>query len=267
VCDGTVNDVFDPLESSQVSMITAYADETGIVQGDLSVVWGGFLAPDDVWLTFRNSWTRRLAKDGLDHFHMSPFKARRKPFDKLNDAARDSILYDLTQIIIECNLVAVATVVHRPAWDKLVTGENFDIFGDSIRWAFNSSAREFTFARNEIFPDQMLQLVYGEGSLKSHLRIVTEMYDELKKDDSNGLAGIAFSSARKEPGIQAADMLIWEVGDHIKRAVRTGEREIVLGPTPNRMCRNVLKLKLWGPHDATLVANWVMPEAIRNATS
>lgn len=68
-------------------MLTAYGDETGIHDGAPVAIRGGFVLDSEKWKAFGKYWNARLAQDGLDHFHMSVFKADKRPFDRMS---RDS---------------------------------------------------------------------------------------------------------------------------------------------------------------------------------
>src|SRR5919106_684423 len=86
-------------EHGAVLMLTAYADETGVHQGAPVAIWGGYVADSDKWDAFAKDWNARLARDGLDLFHMAPFKAKKPPFHRLSLTAHQLLEKDLSQLI------------------------------------------------------------------------------------------------------------------------------------------------------------------------
>lgn len=207
-------------------MLTAYFDESGINESDANVIFGGYLARNENWLTFDAEWVARLAQSGLDHFHMSPFKADRRPFCPpiLNRAAHQSLEHDLGVIIEQAGLHAIVVMIDRAAWDELIVGYRRELWGTALSRAFFDSVNWSQSRAIDLFGEgSELSLVYGESHLGPQLADVISFYNEVRQfAEENPLQGISFRPMRSTPGIQAADMMAWEVQDYFKSYNKPG---------------------------------------------
>ena len=121
------------------------------------------------WEAFGKDWNARLAQDGLDHFHMSVFKADKHPFQSLGRVAHELLERDLSQIIADYRFSGVASAIHRPGWDGTVNSLAAEEYGNSIQIGFHVSLREFIKYRAENHPNEPIMLIYGSGSLEGPL--------------------------------------------------------------------------------------------------
>ena len=56
---------------------------------------------------------------------------------------------------------------------------------------------------------------------------------------------------RKEPGIQAADMFIWEFNSQFKKALKgDGTFQVKRGTTLDRLCRGGVSIRMYGSNMA-----------------
>jgi hypothetical protein len=234
-----------------VFVLTAYGDETGVHDGAPVAIWGGFVADSEKWEAFGKDWTSRLAKDGLDHFHMSHFKADKYPFDRMSRVAHELLEKDLSQIIADYSISGVASAIHRPGWDGMASPQTTAEYGDSVRIGFHISLREFIKFCRENHPDESIMIIYGSGSLEGPLRDFISAFIDARDSYSEHLAGVGFRAMKKEPGIQAADMLIWELNSRFKQALRSdGSIKITPGTTLDRLCRGGISVRTMGSNAA-----------------
>ncbi len=98
-------------EDAKVLAIWGYFDESGEHDPKtghlLNMSIGGVYSSLDRWQSLETEWTRILAREGIDSFHMKEFESWKAPFDfKLGDGGRDlerhnRILNDLLDLMIE----------------------------------------------------------------------------------------------------------------------------------------------------------------------
>ena len=116
-----------------------------------------------------------------------------------------------------------------------------------VRIGFHISVREFIKFRAEHHPDERILLVYGSGSLERPLGEFVAAFVAAKDSYSEHLEGITFREMRKEPGIQAADMLIWEFNSKFRQALKgNGTFQILRGSTLDRLCRGGVDIRMYG---------------------
>ncbi len=228
-------------------MLTAFGDESGVHDGSPVAIWGGYIAPAKTWAAFRRDWNSRLSQDGLDHFHMSVFKADRPPFHRLSRAGHNLLERDMSELIASYSLGGVIAGLHRPGWDGSASAFVKEEFGDSVRFGFHISIREFVKFRSANFPDETVELIYGSGSLEKKVADLSDSFVAAQDAYAERLVGISFRSMKREPGIQAADMLIWEFYSQFKRALGgTGRFDVISGTTLDRLCRGGVSIRMYG---------------------
>lgn len=106
-------------------MLRAYFDDSGTHARSPVVVVGGLVGSVADWERFEGSWGQKLAaplpgKPPLKMFHLAACKAGDGEFEGYSIAERDAVTHDFRQIIIESNLVGVASAIERKAWAELV---------------------------------------------------------------------------------------------------------------------------------------------------
>lgn len=235
-----------------VLMLLAYCDESGTHDGAPVVLWGGYIAEQDVWARFSDAWRARLAEDGLDHFHMAPFRYRRGHFATLPIAARERLEHDLAALIGAHPMSGVVAAVHRPGFDQALQGEHREVFGSSVPFGFGASLSEWMRYRRENRPDEPIGLIYGEGDERQ----IRAMLDLFKAQEwPSPFHSLSFNVMRQQPGIQAADMLLWCVNRELKRGLEgDGKFRIEAGSTLSHLAHHGLDLRLIGSDAASRLA-------------
>lgn len=216
-----------PNDSKHTFMFTAYVDESGITDSDDYVFVGGFIAPDTVWDEFNVEWQARLKESGLTYMHMAEFKADKPPFcpPMLNRAAHQSLEYDLSGLIQKFPLEGLVVRVQIATWRHYIQGMREVMFGDSLQYAFQRSGSEFHHIVETLYKKAgPFALRYGESHLAPRLEKFIKHYTRFREQYPEIMSGVSFDVMKHTPGIQAADMLVWEVQDHTKRSVQPGSK-------------------------------------------
>jgi hypothetical protein len=78
-----------------MGMFTTAFDASGHESDQLMMVVAGFISSVDDWTNFSKKWKERLAKDGLEYFHMKEFSH----WCSDDEARRRSLLSDLMELI------------------------------------------------------------------------------------------------------------------------------------------------------------------------
>jgi len=203
-------------------MVTAYIDESGISDRDEFSFVGGFIAEDSVWRSFSAAWFGRLSRSGLKYFHMAEFKADMPPFCPpiLNRAAHKNLEYELMNIIRDHEIYGCVVRIHRFAWDRIITGYKSDFIGSALKYAFSEIAFEFHDLRDRMWPEKRLDIVYGEGPFSKEMQTIKSVYDRSAIDMPDKFGGISSAPMKSNAGIQASDVLVWEVMSASKESVK-----------------------------------------------
>ena len=101
-------------------MFTAALDASG--SGDTSIlVVAGFVAPDAGWDDFSREWRDRLAKDGLDYFHMREYAHSVGPWESWggDEKRRRALLRDLMSIIVGSVSQKVGSVIATSRFERI----------------------------------------------------------------------------------------------------------------------------------------------------
>src|SRR5665213_145108 len=205
-----------------VLMVWAYYDESGEYDGAdklINLSMGGCISTTEKWKVFTPLWSEALAKEGLDHFHMSDFEAWAGVFNfLLPNGERDwekhkRILNSLLEIIlghVETMVAYGATchdadgkLKHGEAWEGCASGIIKDIV-----------------ARTRYDYEQPINLVFDRQEHVSPKRLnpFFQYYDSFEQ---KFIGSMSHCEAAKLPPLQAADIIAYEMA----RCQRKGRPE------------------------------------------
>jgi hypothetical protein len=230
----------EPLYPNEV-----FFDDTGAnAKFEQVFMWCGYLANMLYWVEFAEKWRTALAeKPSLPFWHQARARAkvRKPPFDKLSDGEIRAKEEDLAKILGamgrsgEHRCVAIVTRLPRVYYDQYVRGKI--IYGRNMveehREKFRAIAveREHTIALkfsaiaafvivkqwgigspvNYIY-DEQKDAPYQVEALEAHKVLKTSFpgHDYL-------VGPLRFEPGENVPGLQAADMLAWHMGQRSRR--------------------------------------------------
>lgn len=240
-------------------MLTAYCDESGIHDAARCVIWGGYMAPQETWISFSQQWEARLQESGLKFYHMAPAIAGDPPFcpPLLNRAAEESLRCDLSKIIRDHDLHGIAIILDKHVWAMLIESSDFHkaMFGGAVERGFFECSQTLWQYSIDKFNGDIIGLVYGDGHLPPRLASFIQVYDSMRENYPESFAGVTFQPMKLTPGIQAADMLLWEIQDSMKRADKA-KANVPMSPAMKRLIEKGLVIRMvYEPQIAELRAS------------
>lgn len=197
-------------------MFQCFFDDSG-KDNDLSnrfVVIAGYLAVDEVWGRFQNSWGHLLIKHGLPGIHMREIVgiARKKGWDtpKLN-----AVLSEFIGVIREgLALIGFGVAVDADEYRNFLAGGSKRklMFGDAHEFICSRIVRRVRDRLTEagLHAEQMA-ILFDQDFELARRRLT--LFEHICKRDpplKASLATLSFADARHYYPLQAADLLAWE---------------------------------------------------------
>ena len=204
-------------------MLSVYFDDSGTHDELEIVVLSGVLGVPGQWDLFNELWSEKLAapspgKPRLSEFHMTE-GAGDGEFVGWGRTATDSLVRELTDIILACDLYVYGTAIFRKDWDELVTGEMRESAGD----AEGSCVRRCYMATKEwsrkyghkpeiafVFDNRPHRLLENDRLVK--------LFDSTYFNN----ATLTFASSKKTLPLQAADLVAWEMYQYGLSVLKAG---------------------------------------------
>lgn len=191
-------------------MNVVMADESGFA-GDGYFAMAGYVAETDVWTGFNELWDLILRKHGIEYFHMKDFAGRRELFTGWDEPRRVALMADLLEAITAGPLFAIGACLKMADFERLsarLSQEGINapymacfhemILGAGLTGATSDyplSAIDFIYSRQDEFRKSMKRLwEFSRGY----------------RDYGPALGILEFQDMRTVPGLQAADLLVYE---------------------------------------------------------
>jgi hypothetical protein len=188
-------------------MLTAFIDESGHSGAGRIVSVAGFVAPEEVWKDFDFQWDASLKAHHAPFLHMREFAHFRGAFVGWSEDQRRALLSSLLQTIVDHNLVAVGAAIDVVAFKQLPEEQRIGFVDpfvccvQEIAWGFALLGRGFGGCA-AVFSQQD-EFAGTTNLIWSHFRA--------SRRDFESLGPIRFDDMRSSPGLQAADLLAYEI--------------------------------------------------------
>ena len=197
-------------------MLRAYFDDSGTHKGSPVAVWAGLIGIDVQWERLESAWATKLkqplpGKPPLKLFHLAACAAAREQFRDYKPADGDAVRYDFRSIIIEAGLFSIGSVVSRPDWDELITGELRNRLGDAGTPCFlNCIRRGLEWARGTWTDENKIVFIFDEGQRNDHLQSLIDRLMAVRDRKPPQILDIGFSRVEASSALQAADTVATE---------------------------------------------------------
>ena len=209
-------------------MLQAYLDDSGTHDGSPVVVIGGLIGPPDNWDRFEKQWVSLMkaplsGKPPVRAFHLSHLIGHHGEFRDYKQGEVDRLRYKLRQIIIDSDLLQIATVVSRPDWDELVVGPYRDVLGSAEEICFSGivvKSLEFL-QRYSNTSDQKIAYVYDIGRKTPEIEELFRMVE--MPEYRPQVASVTWGQVNDMPPLQAADFIANENYRAAKEWLKTGD--------------------------------------------
>jgi len=195
-------------------MYKAFFDESGTLKARGFVAIAGFVAPEAKWADFDLAWMAALAKHGAPYLHTTDLANFKKVYKDWTANRRDALMADLLEVIHATpRIAAIGAVMAVDDFNSLTKDQQsklrnplFPLFQTTIRAA----------ALQPLFepPDVKVRMTYSNQeefgpSMRQIWNLMAKTIDVRGRMDS-----LTFADMRHVPGLQAADLLAFELRRH-----------------------------------------------------
>jgi hypothetical protein len=211
-----------------------YFDDSGTDGNTPVAVAACYVATKEQWVEFVRNWNEVQVKEGFDCFHMAHFVAKpdagHAPFCDWDKTKKSRVYSKLASIINTRVRKAFAIAVPKSAFDKHVFPEFKDQYAaDHYTWAVKATLGLLEKWRKDYNVLAPMQYVFDRGSLgEPQIRKVWDeslLYRDVEVERRYGIvpAGVMFQDKSIFKPLQAADILAWQMQNHMRRTVMIGK--------------------------------------------
>lgn len=194
-----------------VPLVSAYFDESGT--DDLSPVMSvaGYLFEAERGKLFANKWNAALADKGIGYFHMVDCAHGNEDFANLTLLERTTLAQTLIEMIKSFALRGVGAIMPTGIYDKLMP------YHDNLGGAYNYCLWQCLHGvekwreENNSGDDMAYFFESGHKSQSQANRIMHFTFSEKHNRTRFGYIAHSFVDKRRFPGVQAADILAWQM--------------------------------------------------------
>jgi hypothetical protein len=204
--------------------LRAYCDES--VTADRqppTLCIAGYVAAAATWAEFEREWKAALAKESLTEFHMALCENGKGEYAGRGRAERDRIWRVFFDILTSARIVGFGTVIDLDAYADLAhvfKAKRQPGFDDPYHLAFQHQVEMMALRMAEMRRTERILMVFDESHLEDN---AARLYSSLKKSRTlpyvARLGGLAFEDSKLIPGLQAADILAYELRRHFWEGV------------------------------------------------
>lgn len=213
-------------KDSAIAMITAYFDESGTHDAAVATTVGGFFANQESWDKFNSDWLSILGRWNVSCLHMKDFAHFRGEYTqfKQNERSRRDFLGNLLACIMAyCPYGCAVSVLkedHRNlAADARLGGaytlasKRCLVFAD--KWIKDKAPR--------LTPPILMVMESG----CEYSRELIRHLDELERPMGwlNDFGPVSFGTRLQFPGLQAADLLVYEQGKFVTEYLKVNHQK------------------------------------------
>lgn len=226
--------------------LEAYLDESGIHDGAHACVVAGYWGSEKHWRKFEPRWKKIIEhadEPTMKEFHSvkfwKPDGTRKGVYATWSNAKADQFIADLLTCIGDYNLYPSGFVLDVSAWKKFnksermfMTGGRYDIKNE--KWITPSAPNKtyyLPFQFCVVAPAKTckprLMVHYFFDLNKQFRNHATDLFRHLKKDQTiqcrDRIGELALPTSEEAPGLQAADLLAYQVYQFSKSRLRQPE--------------------------------------------
>jgi hypothetical protein len=188
-------------------LLTAFIDESGHSAEAKVIALAGFAAVKDQWDGFESVWNEVLNGHGAPYLHMREYAHRRGPFSGWSEDRRRSLMAGMLDGIAEHRLIAIGAAIDVEGFHALspeVQKGLIDPFFCCMQEvAYGLAVVGHTRGSSSAVFSQQDEFAPTAERLWNHLRE--------RVGFEPGLDEISFEDMRSSPGLQAADLLVYEL--------------------------------------------------------
>lgn len=200
-------------------MLTGYFDESGHSSETDFFAVAAFVAEDSEWVAFDARWREALAQTGVPYLHMRQFAHRVGAFQGWTEDRRRALLAGCVAAIKSIRTIAVGAAVSVTDF-RALSPEAQSELRDPFFCCFQEVVRGA--AVNAYFEPQGIHVHMVFSQQDQFSSLARQLWGVMAStiDVRDRMASLAFEDMRGVPGLQAADLLAYELRHyyHLRKA-------------------------------------------------
>ena len=203
-------------------MLRAYFDAGETSRGHRNYYMGGYVAPENSWVTFNRTWRRLLRDNDLEFFHMTDYVARQGRYKAWSESQRLGVMKRIVTYIGRTATLGVSAAVSMADYAAL-TPESKKLIGTPYSICAGACVGRVARRLRDLGINQRVAYVFelgdaGQGAVKNGM---ANVFSDPRHRERYLVQCYDFKSKRTNAlGLQAADVLAFETGRFVPRAIR-----------------------------------------------
>jgi hypothetical protein len=211
-----------------------YCDDSRTDGNSPVAVAASYVSSKSQWDEFVRTWDEVRQNEGFDYFHMAEFVAPRehghKPYCEWDNTKKDRVYARLASIINTRVRKGFAVAVPKDAFDRAAPQDFRDHFAnDHYTYAVHCVIGLIAQWRDQYKIIPPIQYVFDRGSPQAQIKAVWDIIgNEPKHASKYGLVpnGYGFQDKKFFKPLQAADILAWQMRNHMRRVMIEGKDDV-----------------------------------------
>lgn len=211
-----------------------YCDDSGTDGNSPVAVAACYISPKRQWDEFVRNWDEVRQAEGFDAFHMAEFVAKpdagHKPFCDWDNTKKDRVYAKLSSIINTRARQGFGVAVPKAAYDNAAPQSFRDRYAeDHFTYAVLCCIGLVKQWRQQYRVIPPIQYVFDQGSPQKQIKKVWDVLASYPPEANKyGLApgGCSFQDMRVFKPLQAADILAWQMRNHMRRVMLEGKDDL-----------------------------------------
>ena len=214
-----------------IAMFTAFFDDSGIHKDSEIAVAACYVSTNRGWGEFVKQWDNARWEEGFDVFHMAEFVAKpdqgHKPFCDWSNTKKDHVYNRLADIVNDNKRIGIACAVPKEAYDAIPEAIR-DYHGhEHYTFAVRTCLRHIGDWREKSGITLPMRCVFdwqmaNDEKRKEIGKIFAVMHETWEKRFGIEPGGYSFEHKDKFKPLQAADILAWQMNNHMRKILPIG---------------------------------------------
>lgn len=202
------------------STLRAYFD-AGLQEKTRVYYVAGYVGFPDDWKVFDRKWRAFLRRNNLPHFHMTDYVARVEHYKGWSDSLRLAIMQRIVALVAGSVRLGVAMALLLDDYDRL-SAEDKKLIPDTYGLCLTACvAKTARLLHDSGIRTAEIDYVFESGDAgQGRTRVaLEELFANPATRKQYALRSLTFEPKASFPGLQLADVLAWETGRYVPRAL------------------------------------------------
>lgn len=215
-----------------IAMYEVYFDDSGTSVQSETVIAACYVSTKRGWDMFVSEWDTARLQEGFDVFHMAEFVAPReqghKPWCGWDNAKKDHVYKRLATIINENKRIGVATALPKAVYDTVPDRIREHYGKEHYTFAVRMCLNRVAEWREKSLISLPMQYVFDweKPGTPKHIEIselFNTVHEKLRPLFGLDGGGYSFQHRNHYKPLQAADILAWQMNNHMRKILPLGQ--------------------------------------------